>query len=158
MLSLAEEHVDTKAIDLNDLDDMEHDAMNHLEERLLYIAETLQDKDGLKEMGKFGPKMLNVIFSDAGGWFDRRLKVKQQRGKWLGYEVKETAPMGGTVTQDNRSINITVNGETKTIKPGELRDSMNSVLGEVDPELLALVEGSPIEGIPIEGEVKELDE
>lgn len=94
-----------KQRELDELDMMEHDAQNQLEEKLLYIAETLADKSGLQEMGKMAPKILQTIYSDAGSWWDRILKVKQYRGKLLGFEIKEATPAGG---ETNNTINLTI--------------------------------------------------
>lgn len=95
-----------KQRELDELDEMERDAITKLEERLTYIAETIEDKEGLKEMGKLAPKILSTVFNDAGRWYDRRLAVKQMRAKWLGFEQKEQPLL--EVNQDNRSISITI--------------------------------------------------
>lgn len=83
--SLSKEHVDMKAIDLDDLDSMEKDCIDQVQGRLAQVGALIED---VEEMGAQGPKILKVMYDNAADWWDKRLRLKQLRGKWLGYEAK----------------------------------------------------------------------
>lgn len=117
-----------KQRELDDLDMMEHDAMNQLEERVLELATFMNDAEGLKELGNAAPAILSVMYKDAGSWFDRRLKVKQQRGKWLGYEVKELVAVEGAI---GNTINVNISmPDGKKVDFGEWAEGQFRDLGK----------------------------
>lgn len=137
--SLAKEHVDIKAIDLDDLDTMEQEAIEH------FRAWAFRADELWNLVADEGPsKTLESAMKNAGVWWQKRLEVKRLKGKWLGYEVVEKAPE--PITQDNRSITyINVNGVQQEVRPGNLRETMDAALGQLSPELLALVRGVVID-------------
>ena len=99
--SLAEEHVDIKQIDLDDLDDIERDTI---------IQYALWD-GRIEEMWAVGddehgyPKGLDAAMKQRTVALSTRMEVKKTRGKWLGYEVKEATPL---LEQTNNTINLTI--------------------------------------------------
>jgi transcriptional regulator with XRE-family HTH domain len=96
--SLSAEHTDVKSIDLDDLDSMERECIEQLEQRIQEIQAVLTSGDD-------DAKILKTMYDNAGSWWDKRLRLKQLRGKWLGYEATTAAVE--TVNQDN-SIKILV--------------------------------------------------
>lgn len=100
--SLAEEHVDIKQIDLDDLDDMEREAIKQMD---LWVdrVQTMWDV-GDEDHGY--PKSLEPAMKNAGAWYSKRLDIKRLKGKWLGYEVKEATP---ALEQTNNTISLTIN-------------------------------------------------
>lgn len=104
---LAAQHFEVKAIDLDDLDVMEAEAMEQVatwvkrSEDLWKQAEV----DGSDDM----PKGFATALQSARDWWAKRLEIKKTRGKWLGYELVEKQP---DVQVDNRSVTINVTDPT----------------------------------------------
>jgi len=128
--SLAVEHTDIKAIDLDDLDTMERECLDQLQKRLLEVGALLQDTDGMGELGSAAPKILKVMYDNAGSWWDKRLRLKQLRGKWLGYEVKEATPLTGPTTNNTINLNIT-NPDGSSVPFDKWAEGMFRDVGEV---------------------------
>lgn len=97
---LAKEHEDIKAIDLDDLDTMERECIEQMAKWVKAADDILAvgDPDG-------GFKGLGEAARTASGWFDKRLRLKQLKGKWLGYEAVTKEQ---DVAVDNRSITINI--------------------------------------------------
>jgi len=144
--SLAVEHSDVKAMDLDDLDGMEADCINQLEQRLTEVGALIQDVDGMDELGPAAPKILKVMYDNAGGWWDKRLRLKQLKGKWLGYEAKQDTTVEQQTNIQDNSIKVFVQAPgSQEDKPVSFGDYAKGILmpGEVtDP---GIVEGEIVE-------------
>lgn len=101
---LAAQHFEVKAIDLDDLDTMEQECIDQLEKRLKEITSAINDPEAMGNPNV--SKVLKVMYDNAGTWWDKRLRLKQLKGKWLGYEeVEKQEP---DIQVDNRSITINI--------------------------------------------------
>lgn len=133
--SLSAEHVEVKALDLDDLDSMERECLEQLDTRLKEMTDYVEgDSDE-----PMNPKVLKVMYDSAGKWWERRLQLKQLRGKWLGFEVKTQETETGAVVVDN-SIHVTVNAPNQ-----EKEQSFSDYVKGFMPELP-----------DIDGKIKEL--
>jgi AcrR family transcriptional regulator len=139
--SLSVEHSDVKAIDLDDLDSMERECIDQLQSRLLEVGALLQDTEQMDELGNSAPKVLKAMYDNAGAWWDKRLRLKQLRGKWLGYEVKPEMIEQTNIQDNSIKVFVQAPGTPGTAQPvsfGEyargILTSPNVTEGEVVPE------------------------
>lgn len=103
----------------------ELEALDQLERECI-IRMTMVDVLGLDEeqLQAIGIAKLRTLINDEGLWFDRRLRVMQERLKLLGaYPKPEPIPVN--VSQDNRSVTVLIqapdhslSGE-QVVNPGE---------------------------------------
>jgi len=150
--SLSVEHSDVKAIDLDDLDAMERECIDQLQQRLTEVGALLQDSEQMDELGREASKVIKVMYDNAGMWWDKRLRLKQLRGKWLGYEAKlETVEQ--THIQDN-SIKVFVNAPVNENRSNEAGENKSISFGDYARGILGSGVEETIEGQIIEGNLK----
>ena len=102
-----------KQRELNELDEMEADCIKAVKGMADRIEQYLVDPE--KSFGKMSGNqisaLLNFTAKGATEWHDRRLQIKRDRAKWLGFEKQDTEAVG-VINQDNRSVVvININGK-----------------------------------------------
>jgi len=152
--SLAVEHSDVKAIDLDDLDTMERDCINQLEQRLTEVGALIQDVDGMDELGPTAPKILKVMYDNAGSWWDKRLRLKQLKGKWLGYEAKQDTTVEQQNNIQDNSIKVFVQAPSSGV-PGSKEEEKPVSFGDYAKDILIsrkAIDQGIIEGVIVEAD------
>lgn len=121
-----------KQRELVELDEMEAQCINAVKKMSDHIEQYLVDPE--KSFGKMSGNqisaLLNFTAKGAAEWHDRRLQIKRDRAKWLGFEKQDTEA-AGVINQDNRSVvMININGKEEdfvrwvdqNVNRGELTD------------------------------------
>jgi hypothetical protein len=128
---------------------MERECIDQLQSRLTEVGALLQDTEQMDELGREASKVIKVMYDNAGTWWDKRLRLKQLRGKWLGYEAKLETIEHQNITQDN-SIKVFVNAPVhrqdgdgvEISKPISFGDYARGILGSGVVDSGNVVEGS----------------
>jgi len=94
-----------KQRELAELDEMEALFIKLIDKNVKHLELCLKDPNSQA-------KEIKALSDNVTEWIDKRLQVKRDRAKWLGFEKVETEIAGGVINQDNRSVvTIYINGK-----------------------------------------------